>query len=446
MKRIIPFSLVLLALNAAAQPPAYPAQSPPAGNLKTLEYFFDTDPGLGNGKLVTLPASATVSSFQFQADLSTLSKGLHRLYTRTLDANGKWSLTATMFFDNYALPAYPAAPSAAPNIVAVEYFLDTDPGLGNGTAIPLSPAPNQQAAQLSINLTGLRSGVHKLYIRSKDANGKWSLTNFAQFDNTALNPYPSAPPAAPPVGEMEYYFDTDPGFGKGTPITFTAGTDITNFSVDIPLNSISQGSHTFYLRSRQNPWSLSAYVPFMYSSTLPVSWLYVKGELKEDKAYIDWATATEEQTDKFVIEHSTDGQRFSAAGQVAAAGSSGSTSKYQFIHTKPLTGMNYYRIKQLDKNGHFTYSKTLSLLYQPNKNEVLVAPNPVTDNLYIIAGAGSKLQKMELYDLTGKLLLTRQFSNQQQAYSFDMSAVPKGIYIVKVIDEKTSTSHRVLKQ
>jgi hypothetical protein len=401
---------------------------------------------VGNGFSATLPATANVSSLQFQADLSTLPTGFHRLYVRSLDADNKWSITNSIFFDNFVLPAYPATPGAEPKIVAVEYFLDTDPGIGNATAIPLTPASDQQAKSISIDLTGVAPRVHQLYVRSKDENGKWSLTNFSQFDNTSLNPYPSAPPAAPPVGEMEYYFDTDPGFGMGTPIQFTAGSDISNFSVNIPLNTLSQGTHTFYIRSRQNPWSFSAYVPFLFGSTLPVTWLYVKGEIKEDRSLISWATAMEEETEKFQVEYGTDGQHFAAIGEVKAAGNSGSTKQYDLTHAKPVKGMNYYRIKQLDKNGKFTYSKTIQLLYRPDQQEVMIAPNPVSDNLYIIAGAGNELQKAEVYDMSGKLLLTRQLGSSQQAYSIDITTLNKGVYIVKLYDKHAFTSHRIIKQ
>ncbi|PZR25660.1 MAG: hypothetical protein DI535_17145 [Citrobacter freundii] len=445
MKRLLLICVAFLSVRGMAQPPAYPAQLPPAPILKAVEYFFDADPGPGKGQSIVLPATTNASSFQFQADLSTLQSGFHRLYIRSMDADNNWSMTNSIFFDNYALPAYPVQ-SAAPNIVAVEYFLNTDPGPGNATAIPLAPAADQQSKTISIDLTGLDPRVHRLYIRSKDANGKWSLTNFSQFDNTALNPYPSAPPAAPPIGEMEYYFDTDPGFGKGTPITFTAGMDISNFSVNIPLNSISQGAHTFYIRSRQNPWSLSAYVPFMYSSTLPVTWLYVKGEIKADRSFISWATATEEETDKFLVEHSTDGQHFATIGEVKAAGNSGSTQHYNFTHDKPVKGMNYYRIKQLDKNGKFTYSKALHLLYHPDQREVMIAPNPASDNLYIISGTGNELQKAELYDMSGKLILTRQLGSGQQVYGIDINTLNKGVYIIKLYDKQHSTSHRIIKQ
>lgn len=443
MKQTIFILTLLYSFYTYAQP-GYPSQ-PVVSNLRSLEYYVDKDPGVGNGRAVTLPTSSEASSFQFQADLSGLPPGFHRIFVRSFDMNSKHSFLSWIFFDNYILPPYSTSASSG-NLVSLEYYFDADPGFGNGKPIALPASTDAAAQAIAVDITGLTPGVHRIFIRSKDINGKWSLINFSQFDNTALNPYPSAPAAAPPIGEMEYYFDADPGFGKGNPITFAAGTDISNFSVDIPLNTLSQGPHTFYIRSRQNPWSLSAYVPFMYSSTLPVTWLYVKGEIKADRSLISWATATEEETDKFLVEHSTDGQHFATIGEVKAAGNSGSTQHYNFRHDTPVKGMNYYRLKQLDKNGKFTYSKALHLLYHPDQREVMIAPNPVSDNLYIIAGTGNDLQKAELYDMSGKLILTRQLGSAQQVYSIDINALNKGIYIVRLYDKQNSTSHRIIKQ
>ncbi|MET0462000.1 MAG: T9SS type A sorting domain-containing protein [Chitinophagaceae bacterium] len=443
MKRTLSILVVLLSLRAAAQP-AYPTQQP-VPNLKSLEYFVDTDPGFGKGRTVMVSASTGISSFQFQADLTGLPTGFHRLYVRTLDADNKWSSNNWSYFDNYVLPPYPAAQQTY-NITAVEYYFDNDPGFGNATSLPLPIGNDQVARPLVINVSGLSPGVHRIYVRSKDENGKWSLTNFGQFDNTSAVPYPSAPPAAPPIGEMEYYIDTDPGFGNGNKISFTAGTDISNFSVDIPLNSVSQGPHTFYIRSRQNPWSFSAFVPFLYSSSLPVTWLYVKGEIKTDKSYIDWATANEENADKFLVEHSTDGRQFTTVGEVKATGNSSTTKQYQFIHASPARGMNYYRLRQVDKNGTFTYSKALHLLYQPDRKELLVAPNPATDQVYVISGAGRHVIKAELFDMSGKQVLVKQLNTGQQVYSLDISSVQKGVYLLKLYEDTGVTTQRIMKQ
>lgn len=435
----------ILAISAVAKAQtAYPI-APPLPRLVQLEYFIDNDPGVNNRKKVNLTPSTNLSSYDFQADLSSLPSGFHRIFIRALDDHGSYSMTNHIFFDNYVVPAYPAG-TAIPDLQAMEYFIDNDPGIGNATPLPLPTAADVAGHNVVINIAGVPAGVHRVFIRSRDAQGNWSITSFGQFDNTTAFPYPSSTAPAAPIQEMEYFIDTDPGLGNGIPVSFSSTTDLVNFSFDVPLNTITPGAHTFYIRSRQNPWSFTAYVPFLFSSTLPVSWLYVKGEIKSDQAFINWATAAEEGTDKFQIEHSTDGRNFSVIGETPAAGASSSTNHYQFIHNRPAKGMNYYRIKQLDKNGQFTYSKALHLLYRQDNSETIIAPNPVNDNLYIIAGTGQHISKMELYDLSGKQVLTKQFAGVQQVYSIAVSSLNKGIYIVKIYDGKTVTTQRILKQ
>src|SRR5206468_37738 len=153
-------------------------------------------------------------------------------------------------FDNSASLPYPVATPPVTNMVQLEYFIDNhDLGFGNCTQIAFTPGTDLSNLNANINVTGLLPGVHHLHIRGKDANGKWSLTNFAVFDNSAAYVYPPSPVAAPPVAIMEYYIDSDPGFGHGTAIPFTPATDINNLSVAINTTGLTSGNHKLYIRS-----------------------------------------------------------------------------------------------------------------------------------------------------------------------------------------------------
>ncbi|HSN59423.1 MAG TPA: hypothetical protein VLR49_00705, partial [Ferruginibacter sp.] len=66
---------------------------------------------------------------------------------------------------------------AQPNINRAEYFFNTDPGFGNGITIPITPAPNLNDINFNANISGLSQGLNSLFIRSRDANGIWSITN-----------------------------------------------------------------------------------------------------------------------------------------------------------------------------------------------------------------------------------------------------------------------------
>lgn len=116
-----------------------------------------------------------------------------------------------------------------PNITRVEYYIDIDPGFGNAAAINITQGTDITNLNIAINPETITEGVHRLYVRAKNANGNWSLTNTLLF----YKPYsggtiPPAPAPASNISRVEYYLDNDPGFGVATPLTFTAGTDIQN--------------------------------------------------------------------------------------------------------------------------------------------------------------------------------------------------------------------------
>jgi hypothetical protein len=138
--------------------------------------------------------------------------------------------------------------SAQPNITAAEYFFDTDPGFGNGTNIPLTPGTDVQNINFTPNISSLTTGVHHLFIRSRNANGVWGVTNRFAFYK------PTFTAAFPPVNVMkaEYFFDTDPGFGNGTDIPITPGTDVQNINFTPTITSLSEGVHHLFIRSRNS--------------------------------------------------------------------------------------------------------------------------------------------------------------------------------------------------
>lgn len=74
-----------------------------------------------------------------------------------------------------------AARVLAGNISRAEYFVDADPGLGNGTAISLTPGADLAGLTFTVNLSTLSNGFHRLSTRTQDVGGVWSLTNTKSF-------------------------------------------------------------------------------------------------------------------------------------------------------------------------------------------------------------------------------------------------------------------------
>ena len=245
--------------NSASLP--YPPAPPPVTNMVQLEYFFDNnDLGFGNCTQIPFTAGTNISNLNSNVNITGLTPGVHRLFIRGKDANGKWSLTNLSIFDNSSAAAYPAAPPPVTNMIQLEYFIDNnDLGFGNCTQIPFTAGTNISNLNSNVNITGLTPGVHRLFIRGKDATGKWSLTNYSEFDNSAANGYPTAPAAPTPIVNMEYYIDSDPGFGNATAISITPGVDISNLAVNVNTTGLANGTHRLYIRSKNNngQWSLT---------------------------------------------------------------------------------------------------------------------------------------------------------------------------------------------
>lgn len=442
-RKILLVPVLLTALTLQAQPP-YPVAPPAPANMVQLEYFINTDPGIGNGTPISIGIpQPNVNNAAFSIPTGALPQGYYRLYLRSRDANGQWSHTHNAFFSNVVAPVYPVAPPAPVNIVKLEYAIDANPAFGAGTPISITPALDIANQSVVISTVGLPAAPHILYIRSQDANGRWSLTNISFFDNSVAPPYPVAPAPAGAVQQMEYFIDTDPGFGLGTPVSITPGTNITtSFSV----NGIANGDHIFYIRSRNNPWSITNAVPFSVGVATPVTWLYIRGQMLNRQSQITWGTAQETNTAKFDIEHSVNGSRYTKIGETTAAGNSSTPSYYGFNHNFPAEGFNYYRIKQVDRNGTFRYSAIVTLLNRDVLRQTVLAPNPVKDMLHVAEPKETHIVQAEVFQLNGVRVITQTINQKVQAFSIPVSGLTAGQYVLKIHYRDKTASLLFVKQ
>ena len=227
-------------------------------NINRVEWYLDSDPGYGNGTSLSIAAGQDLAGLAINISLTPLFQGVHIIGVRSRDANGAWSLDNKWIF----LKPYPnTGATPQPNINRVEWFLDVDPGYGNATPITIVPGQDLTGLGISIDLLPLYQGVHIVGIRSQDANGAWSLDNKWIF----LKPYTNAGAAPQPkIVRMEYYVDSDPGYGKGSPVTITAATDISNVIFDADISNVPDGSHKLGIRTldENGAWSLDNQVDF----------------------------------------------------------------------------------------------------------------------------------------------------------------------------------------
>jgi hypothetical protein len=320
--------------------------------------------------------------------------------------------------------------------------MDNDPGPGNGIPLPITSGPDIASLTAAIPLTSISLGIHHIFIRSKDASGSWSLTAAGTFEN--LHPaYTPNSPAPPPITQLEIFFDNDPGFGNGIKRTVTAATDINNLTLTLGIDTLSKGPHRLFIRT---PGSLTASADFANDVPLPLTWLYAQGEIIDGRSHLTWATAEEHNTKNFEIEHSQDGHEYTTIGATPAAGNSAQPKEYAWIHTTPATGANYYRIKQVDLDNKFTYSRIIPLLYNPSLTQTTAVPNPFTSSLTIVLATPADRSMLTIYNTAGVPLVKTQLPDGARQQNLDLSALPAGVYFLQMQSGAHQEMLRLLKK
>lgn len=153
-----------------------------AVEITEVEYFFNDDPGQGNGTSLTVTSSQgrLSQSFSIPASaIAALPDGLHRITLRIRDDQGRWSLGAT----RVVLKSSDVLELSSP-VSQAEYFIDTDPGQGNGTPIPVTGSALSVGFPVSVSpaaVADLSEGFHRLGFRVRDADGDWSLAETRLF-------------------------------------------------------------------------------------------------------------------------------------------------------------------------------------------------------------------------------------------------------------------------
>ena len=218
------------------------------------EYFWDTDPGTGNGTALLATDgnfdTALENLFKNGIDVTALSTGAHSFQVRVRGIDGTWS---SVFKQTIYIQAAQTTVTRAVNVVMGEYFWDTDPGNGNGTPVlALDGAFNSTIEEIfnnGISVATLGIGAHSFSVRVKGNEGTWGAV-FKQtiyVENTA-----SLITRSVKVNQAEYFWDTDPGTGNGTILLAFDGNYSSTiedlFKNGIAVSSLPLGAHSFQVR------------------------------------------------------------------------------------------------------------------------------------------------------------------------------------------------------
>jgi hypothetical protein len=193
-------------------------------------------------------------------------------------------------------------------------------------------------------------------------------------------------------------------------------------------------------------------VRIICGAPLPITLLSFDAEYQQvnNTVALNWATATETDNKFFTIEKQTGGDNWQAVVNVDGAGNSSQTLYYKAMDENPYPGVSYYRLKQTDYDGNFTYSdvKTITV---PEYNFVSIYPNPVRDNInlnYNSLNNGSV--SIRIYSISGAEAMPANNNKDVQLgmniISINTSELSSGMYILAVTNDVHTYYKKFIKQ
>ncbi len=173
-------------------------------------------------------------------------------------------------------------------------------------------------------------------------------------------------------------------------------------------------------------------VVLTYGLALPTELVDFQAKRDGQKARLDWRTASESSNQGWEIERSPDGVSFEKMGFVAGQGTTADRHDYLFFDEKPLAGVNFYRLRQLDFDGKATLSPIVSVEMGGGRAEIFVFPNPVSGGDLSVRFSQISTDepvRLRLFDVGGRLVLEKEATGDEGL--LEMNAVPAGAYLLE---------------
>jgi hypothetical protein len=184
------------------------------------------------------------------------------------------------------------------------------------------------------------------------------------------------------------------------------------------------------------------------TSPLPIELISFDAIMNEKNVDITWTTASEINNDYYTIEKSKDGIHFETLSVIDAAGNSSFLINYKDIDANPFDGISYYRLKQTDLNGTFTYSKIVAVNYSLSDDGLSIFPNPTDGKINInIKDLEGKEVLVIIRDMTGKECFSKVIISQEDQKLIATDSEHKlasGTYIITASSSNKLYSKKII--
>lgn len=177
---------------------------------------------------------------------------------------------------------------------------------------------------------------------------------------------------------------------------------------------------------------------------VPVTLTSFSAIKQNSESKLSWQTASETNSNYFIIEYSVDGINFSEIGRLNAAGNSTGLRNYSFIHHTPVKGNNYYRLKLINTDERVNiYPVRLVHFSSLDIIDITLFPNPASDKI-TLRSSQSGIREISVMTLAGQII-KRQLGDNQQQFDIDISGLAKGTYLVMINGGDGTRSLRFVK-
>lgn len=206
-----------------------------------------------------------------------------------------------------------------------------------------------------------------------------------------------------------------------------------------PGTASGSGPFTF---SRSGITSFSPFTISSSTSALPVNLISFTADKLNNAVQLNWQTMSEKNFSFFEAERSNDGIIFSRLGEVPISFNNSTKKNYSYTDNSPITGTNFYRLKMVDADAKFTYSKTVALRFDGSNNALQIFPNPAKDILHVQVTGSNENAVLQIVDLTGRKLKEQRINvDGTTSVSVDINDLPKGMYNL-LLKTNSKTEHQ----
>ena len=282
-----------------------------------------------------------------------------------------------------------------------------------------------------------------IYTYTYDANGnRLTQSNDSDADGNPNQVYTSTYDANNNQLTNSYDSDADGNFNSINTYTYDANNNRLTYSYDSGADGNPNQIITYTYDANNNLLTQSndtdadgnpnqIYTWTYGSCALPVELVSLTGKSQDKTILIDWRTASEENNDGFEIERSSHQSDWKKLDFVKGYGTTAAIQNYKWVDRNPTEGINYYRLRQVDHDGAFEYSKTISVRFTSDQVTIQLYPTVARESMQLVTSLQQEYT-VSVFNLLGEQLM--EWSSTATEQVVDIDRLRSGSYLLMVSD------------